>query len=161
MVLWIARLRRIKPLHCIASLHVLTESKSKFSVTLVGDSSNPLWYIHFTFRDTALHARLFQENQNSKHSPHTWKPQPDEEQNTFCVVASVGAQLPVQPQERVAQSFFRAHHCLDRGWGLPSWPALPLLCPQGSQSLRPRQTLAGQEIVGAGWIWKNSFFGRE
>lgn len=26
--------------------------------------------------------------------------------NSFCVVVSVGAQLPVQSQERVAQSFF-------------------------------------------------------
>lgn len=138
----------------LQSFHVLTESKSKFSVTLIGDSSEPLRYIHFTFRGLALNARFFQENQNSKHSPHTRQPQPDE---NSCVVASVGAQLPVQPQEKVAQSCFRALHRLDTGWGLPSWPPLPLVCPQGRQSLRARQTLAGQEIVGAGWIWKNSF----
>lgn len=95
--------------------------------------------------------------------------------NSLCVVASVRVQLPVWSQERVSRGFFRAgtvegwavichraHCCLERCWGLPSWPALPLdhLCcvPKAVRPPAPsRQTLARQKIVGAGWSWKNSF----
>lgn len=148
-------------LHCKPqSCRVLTESKAKISVTLIGDSSKSPRYTCLTFRGPALNARLFQENQNSKHPPHIWKPQPDEElplPGGLCQSPTPGSvsrergselfQSPSLPGQRLRFSL----------------PALSssgpsVLCPQGSQtSDRSRQTLAGQEIVGACWIWKNSF----
>lgn len=141
-------------LHCKPhSFHVLTESKAIFSVTLIGDSSKLLWYIRLTFKGLALNARFFQENQNSKHSPHIWKPQSHEE--LLLCGRLCWSPTPCPVSREGGSELFQSCHCLDRGWGLPSWPALPLdhpsCVPRAVRASDPsRQTLAGQEIVGAG-----------
>lgn len=142
-------------LHCKSqSFHVLSESKTRFCVTLIGDSSKLQWYIHLTFRGLALNARFFQENQNSKHSPHIWKPQPDEElllcgglcwSQTPCSVSREGGsevfQSPSVPGQRLR--FVLLAHSSSR----PS-----VLCPWGSQSLRPVQTNPGRMGDCRSWL---------
>lgn len=84
--------------------------------------------------------------------------------NSFCVVASVGARLPVQSQERWVRAFQS-----------PSLPGQRLrfvllahsssgpsvLCPQGSQSLRPVQTNPGRTGDCRSWLdLEEQFFWR-